>query len=85
IALLFEKSDALRMFQDWAPPQAPPVTHVVPSSAVATSHADDEHNATQYIHGLITCIYLGFQLGCWTLARARSGSLPPVRRRPTHT
>ncbi|ETV76179.1 hypothetical protein, variant [Aphanomyces astaci] len=49
IALLFEKSDALRMFQDWAPPQAPPVTHVVPSSAVATSHADDQHNATQLL------------------------------------
>ncbi|ETV95347.1 hypothetical protein, variant [Aphanomyces invadans] len=49
IATLFEKSDALRMFKDWAPPQEPPITHVVPTKAIATSQADDQHDVTQLL------------------------------------
>ncbi|KAF0714254.1 Aste57867_3969 [Aphanomyces stellatus] len=49
IAVIFAKPDALRMFPDWAPPCAAPITHLPPTQAFATSQVDDQHDASQIL------------------------------------
>ncbi|CAK4777919.1 unnamed protein product [Aphanomyces euteiches] len=49
IALILSKPDALRLFQDWAPPSSAPTTHLIPTQAFATAQFDDQHDASQVL------------------------------------